>query len=79
MRVGFAGENPLALPLPCGPGGAGIQPAKGRYRIIAGTMAGGNPYGEDLAFIHDAGFSGCALGAAPGILRLLKAAAYGAP
>ncbi|MGA8767004.1 MAG: class I SAM-dependent methyltransferase [Candidatus Acidiferrales bacterium] len=29
-------------------------------------------YRRDLAFIHDAGFSGYALGAAPGLLRILK-------
>ena len=29
-------------------------------------------YGHDLAFIHDAGYSGYALGAAPGLLRILK-------
>lgn len=29
-------------------------------------------YGEDLAYIHDAGFGGFALGAAPGILAVLR-------
>lgn len=29
-------------------------------------------YGENLAYIHDAGFSGFALGAAPGILEILE-------
>ena len=29
-------------------------------------------YGDDLAYIHDAGFSGYVLGAAPGLLTLLK-------
>jgi len=29
-------------------------------------------YGEDLAYIHDAGHSGFALGAAPGLLRILR-------
>jgi SAM-dependent methyltransferase len=29
-------------------------------------------YGEDLAYIHDAGHSGYALGAAPGLLRFLR-------
>ncbi|MBZ5728512.1 MAG: methyltransferase domain-containing protein [Acidobacteriia bacterium] len=29
-------------------------------------------YGEDLAFIHDAGFSAYCLGAAPGLLRILR-------
>ena len=28
-------------------------------------------YGQDLAYIHDAGHSGYALGVAPGLLRLL--------
>jgi hypothetical protein len=28
-------------------------------------------YGEDLAYVHDVGFSGYALGAAPGILGIL--------
>ena len=28
-------------------------------------------YGEDLAYIHDAGFGGFALGVAPGILEIL--------
>src|SRR5437867_3301628 len=31
-----------------------------------------NGYGEDLAFIHDAGFSGFARSAAPGVLSLLR-------
>ena len=30
------------------------------------------PYGEDLAYIHDAGFSDYALAAAPGLLRLMR-------
>lgn len=34
------------------------------------TEAGG--YGTDLAYVHDAGFSEYALGAAPGLLRLLR-------
>jgi SAM-dependent methyltransferase len=29
-------------------------------------------YGEDLAYIHDTGYSDCVLGAAPGLLALLK-------
>jgi SAM-dependent methyltransferase len=29
-------------------------------------------YGRDLAFIHNAGYSGYALGAAPGLLRILR-------
>ncbi len=28
-------------------------------------------YGEDLAYVHDVGFGGYALGAAPGILNIL--------
>jgi SAM-dependent methyltransferase len=30
------------------------------------------PYGADLAYIHDAGFGGFALGAAPGLLAVLR-------
>jgi len=29
-------------------------------------------YGEDLAYVHDAGFTGYCLNAAPGLLRALK-------
>jgi hypothetical protein len=29
-------------------------------------------YGEDLAYIHDAGFGEFALGAAPGMLEILR-------
>jgi hypothetical protein len=29
-------------------------------------------YQQDLAYIHDAGYSNFALGAAPGLLRILK-------
>jgi SAM-dependent methyltransferase len=32
------------------------------------------PYGKDLAYIHDAGFGGFAAGLAPGLLRLLRRA-----
>lgn len=32
----------------------------------------GEWYGEDLAYIHDAGFGGFVLGAAPGILKILR-------
>lgn len=29
-------------------------------------------YGDDLAYVHDAGFSDCSLNAAPGLLRVLR-------
>ncbi|HXN49287.1 MAG TPA: class I SAM-dependent methyltransferase [Bryobacteraceae bacterium] len=35
-------------------------------------MSRATKYGADLAYIHDAGFSEYALGAAPGLLRLLR-------
>ena len=35
-------------------------------------MSRGSKYGTDLAYVHDAGFNEYALGAAPGLLRLLR-------